>query len=96
MSNIVTKAAELIYRMDNDQLNEICEAIKLKRQHLTKQAIRRFVKGDHVQFVNRTGGRVNGTVVKVNIKYVIVDAHIGGNRYKVPASMLTLLSEVGA
>ena len=37
MANLVTKASELIYQMDNDQLNEVIEAIKLKRTHLTKQ-----------------------------------------------------------
>jgi len=94
MSNIVTRASELIYQMDNDQLNQVIEAIKLKRQNLARTAIRNFVKGDIVQFKDRNGGRINGTVVKVNIKYVIVDAHIGGARYKVPATMLKSVSEI--
>ena len=28
MNNLVTKASELIYQMDNDQLNQVIEAIK--------------------------------------------------------------------
>jgi len=88
MTNIVTKSVELIYQMDNDQLNQVIEAIKLKRQHLARQAVRSFTKGDIVRFKNRTGGLVTGSVQKVNRKYIIVDAHIGGTRYRVPATML--------
>ena len=67
MTNIVTKASELIYQMDGDQLQQVVEAIQLKRQYLSKQAIRNFVVGDMVQFTSRrTGGKVNGTVEKVN------------------------------
>ena len=37
MSNNVTKAVEAIYKMDNDELNQVIEAIKLKRQYLARQ-----------------------------------------------------------
>ena len=96
MTNIVTKASELIYKMDGDQLQQVVEAIQLKRQYLAKQAIRNFVVGDMVQFTSRrTGGKVNATVEKVNKKYVIVSTHIGGERWRVPATMLTKLSDIG-
>ena len=94
MSNLVTKSVELIYQMDNEQLKQVAEAIQLKRQYLAKQAIRKFVVGDMVQFTNKTGGRVNATVEKVNKKYVIVSTHIGGEKWRVPATMLTKLSEI--
>ncbi len=94
MSNYVTKAVEAIYKMDNDELNQVCEAIKLKRQHLSRQAVRNFLIGDMVQFTNRTGGKVNATVKKVNRKYVVVSAHIGGQQWRVPATMLTHLQEI--
>ena len=95
MTNIVTKASELIYKMDGDQLQQVVEAIQLKRQYLAKQAIRNFVVGDMVQFTSRrTGGKVNATVEKVNKKYVIVSTHIGGEKWRVPASMLTHLKEI--
>lgn len=94
MSNHVTKAVEAIYKMDNDELNQVVEAIKLKRQFLAKQAVKKFVVGDMVQFTNRSGGTINGTVRKVNRKYIIVDAHIGGTRYQVPATMLRSISEI--
>jgi hypothetical protein len=95
MSNLVTKSVELIYQMNNEQLKEVAEAIQLKRQYLAKQAIRNFVIGDMVQFTGKTGGKVNATVEKVNKKYVIVSTHIGGEKWRVPATMLTKLSDIG-
>jgi hypothetical protein len=97
MTNLVTKASELIYQMDGPQLQEIVEAVQLKRQYLAKQAIKNFIKGDMVQFTSRrTGGKVNATVEKVNKKYVIVSTHIGGEKWRVPATMLTKLSDIKA
>jgi predicted XRE-type DNA-binding protein len=95
MNNLVTKATTLIYQMDNDQLNQVIEAIKLKRNHLAKQAVKSFIKGDLVQFTNKNGMKVNATVEKVNKKYIVVDAHIGGQKWRVPATMLTKLSDIG-
>ena len=96
MANNVTKVVEVIYKMDADELDQVVEAIQLKRQYLAKQAIRNFVVGDMVQFTSRkTGGRVNATVEKVNKKYVIVSTHIGGEKWRVPATMLTKLSDIG-
>jgi len=95
MTNIVTKSVELIYQMDSNQLQQVAEAIQLKRQYLAKQAIKNFMVGDMVQFTSRkTGGKVNATVKKVNKKYVIVSAHIGGTQWRVPATMLTKISEI--
>ena len=94
-NNLVTKAVELIYQMEGTQLQEGIEAVQLKRQYLAKQAIKKFVVGDMVQFTSkRTGGKVNATVEKVNRKYVIVSTHIGGEKWRVPASMLVHLKEV--
>lgn len=95
MANLVTKAVELIYQMDNEQLKEVADAIQLKRQYLAKQAIKNFIVGDMVQFTSsRTGGKVNATVEKVNKKYVIVSTHIGGEKWRVPATMLTKIREI--
>lgn len=94
MTNLVTKASELIYQMDQDQIQQVVEAIQLKRQFLAKQAIRNFVVGDMVQFTDKRGGKVNATVKKVNKKYVIVSAHIGGTQWRVPATMLTKIKDI--
>ncbi len=97
MTNIVTKSVELIYQMNSDQLREVADAIQLKRQYLAKQAIKNFIVGDMVQFTSRrTGGKVNATVKKVNKKYVIVSTHIGGEQWRVPATMLTKISDIKA
>ena len=94
-NNLVTKAVELIYQMEGTQLQEVIEAVQLKRQYLAKQAIKKFVVGDMVQCTSKTtGGKVNATVEKVNRKYVIVSTHIGGEKWRVPASMLVHLKEV--
>jgi len=95
MSNNVTKAVEAIYKMDNDELKQVAEAIQMKRQFLAKQAIKNFIVGDMVQFTGKTGGKINATVQKVNKKYVIVSTHIGGEKWRVPATMLTKLSDIG-
>jgi len=87
MANVQKIIADIYAIDNNNDLNSIVEAIKLKRTHLAKSMARSFSKGDLVQFRSKTG-TVKGSVVKVNIKYVIVDAAIGGTRYKVPASML--------
>jgi len=85
-----------IYSIDsNNELNQIVEAIKLKRTQLSRQAVRNFTVGDMVQFTSsRTGGTVNATVKKVNRKYVIVSTHIGGEQWRVPATMLTHIQEI--
>jgi len=92
MSNIVTKATELVYQMDNDQLNQIIEAVKLKRQHLTKQNIRSFSVGDVVEYQGRNG-YTQGVVKKINRKYVVVDAGVNG-QWRVPANMLSPAKEM--
>ena len=91
MNNLVTKANELIYQMDNNQLNEVIEAIKMKRQYLAKQAVRSFLVGDIVQFTKKSGVKVTGQVRKVNKKYIIVNESATGTQWRVPATMLTKL-----
>ena len=71
----------------NEDLNLIVEAIKLKRQYLERTAVRQFVVGEKVQFTNRKGMPVGGTIRKINRKYIVVDTPVGG--YRVPATMLT-------
>ena len=94
MTNLVTKASELIYQMDNDQLNEVIEAIKLKRTHLTKQAVRSFMVGDIDSFTGKRGMDVSGKVKKIAQKYVTVDCGAQG-QWRVPGNHLTKLG-IGA
>ena len=94
MNNLVTKSVELIYQMDNDQLNEVIEAIKLKRTHLTKQAVRSFMIGDIVSFTGKRGVDVSGKVKKIAQKYVTVDCGAQA-QWRVPGNHLTKLG-IGA
>jgi len=95
MNNLVTKTNELIFQMDNDQLDQVIEAIKMKRQYLTKQATRSFVVGDIASFTSsRTGRDVNGKVIKVARKYITLDCGADG-QWRVPGNMLTKLG-IGA
>ena len=71
----------------NEDLNLIVEAVKLKRQYLERTAVRQFIVGEKVQFTNRKGMPVGGTIRKINRKYIVVDTPIGD--YRVPATMLT-------
>ena len=95
MNNLVTKATTLIYSMDSDQLNQVIEAVKLKRTHLAKQVARSVVIGDIVSFEGRRGQTVTGKVTKVNQKTVVVRDSNTQTQWKVTASMLTKLG-IGA
>ena len=62
MSNLVTKAVENIYKMDMNELNQVVEAINLKRTHLAKQITRSILVGDVVGFTGKRGEQVSGIV----------------------------------
>lgn len=94
MNNLVTKASELIYQMDQDQLNQVIEAIKLKRNHIATQAVRSFMIGDIVGFTGKKGNQVSGKIKKINKKYIIIDCGTQG-QWRVPANHLTKLG-IGA
>lgn len=86
MSNLVTRATELIYQMNSDEINQIVDAIKLKRTHLARQTASNLVVGDLVSFEGRRG-HTSGRITKINRKTVVVDC-AGKGMWKVTASML--------
>ena len=91
MSNRVTKAVELIYQMDTDELNQIIEAVKLKRTHLARTMTRSVNVGDTVTFEAR-GRTVTGKVTKVNTKTLQVREEntngFSSTNWKVTASLV--------
>jgi len=89
MSSLVTKAIESIYQMDNNELNQVVEAIKLKRTHLARQVARSVIKGDIVQFAGRRGQMIQGKVMKVNQKTLVVMDSQTQTQWKVTASLVT-------
>jgi FKBP-type peptidyl-prolyl cis-trans isomerase 2 len=92
MSNRVNQAVELIYQMENDEVDQVVEAIKLKRTHLARQATGQLTVGDTVEFDAR-GRTVRGTVTKVNRKTVVVHerrpSDLVGTNWRVTASLLS-------
>jgi hypothetical protein len=96
MSNRVTRAVEQIYQMDANELNQVVEAIKLKRTSLARQATRSVIIGDTVSFEAR-GRMVVGKVTKVNIKTLTVREDRNGSvtNWKVSATLVNKVT-VGA
>jgi len=87
MNNVQT-AVEAIRNANNDELNQIVEAIKMQRTWLARTTARALTVGDTVSFTGRGGKTVTGKVTKINRKTVVVDE--GFTRWKVPASLLSL------
>lgn len=84
--NTVQTAVNAINSMNNDELEQIVDAVKLRRTYLSRQTTRQMTVGDSVEFEAR-GRTVQGVVIKINRKTVIVNESGYGN-WKVPASML--------
>lgn len=75
----------------NDDINELVEYIKMRRQTLSRQNTLTLRRGAPVQFKStRNGGAViRGVVEDIKIKNVIVSTPAG--RYRVPASMIEMV-----
>ena len=87
MIHIVNSVIEDLNKMDNEQLNEVAHAIKLRRNFLASRAVRQFVIGDRVEF-NGKRGKVVGEIKKVNRKNLVVEDLNTMTRWKVPANMV--------
>lgn len=73
----------------NEDLNSIGDAIKFARSQIATKNKFILVKGSSVKFTNsRSGQTVNGTVEKVNRKFIIVKS--GLTNWRVPANMLSV------
>jgi hypothetical protein len=86
--NTVQTAIDAIHKMNNDELNQVVSAIKLRRNYLTRQKAVTFMVGDRVSFAAR-GMQVLGTVTKVNTKTVQVKQDNSFTTWKVHASLLS-------
>ena len=76
--------------LNNDELNKVVEAVKLRRNQLHFQDAHSLKFRDRVSFQGRHGRTEVGTVEKVKIKYVLVRTD-AGQRWNVPGSHLTLI-----
>mgnify|MGYP001469042494 FL=1 len=79
----------LVHNMDADQVDQLVQAIKLRRNRINNQAMHTVQVGDNVKFTGRNGNVVSGSVTKKAIKFVTVDT--GSVKWKVPANMLEVL-----
>ena len=76
--------------LNNDELNKVVEAVKLRRNQLHFTDAHNLKFNDRVSFQGRHGITETGTVEKVKIKYVLVRTD-RGQRWNVPGSHLTLI-----
>tara|TARA_B110000503_G_scaffold127315_1_gene196909 strand:+ start:136 stop:411 length:276 start_codon:yes stop_codon:yes gene_type:complete len=88
MNNVRT-AITLIRDMNNDEINQVVEAIKLQRTYNARSATRSLMVGDTVTFDAKTRGVITGKVLKINIKTVQVRCNRTQGLWKVTASALT-------
>jgi ribosomal protein L35AE/L33A len=86
------KLIDTIYKLNNEDLNTVIDAIKLRRNQIHTQQAQTFKVGDTVSFKGRYGRTETGTVVKVKIKNVVVDT--GSVRWNVPGNLLTKARKV--
>jgi len=87
MNNVQT-AVEAIRNMNNDEINQVVEAIKLQRTYLARTTARALAVGDTVQFDARDR-TVTGVVTKINRKTVVVREQ-GYGQWRVTASLLRM------
>ena len=86
--NKVQITIDHIRNMNNDELNQVVEAIKMQRTWLARTTAGALAVGDTVEFVAH-GRVVTGVVTKINRKTVIVKE--GYTNWKVTASLLKVI-----
>ena len=79
----LNKMIQDIYVLNNDELNKVVEAVKLRRNQLHFADAHNLKFRDRVSFQGRHGITETGTVEKVKIKYVLVKTD-RGQRWNVP------------
>ena len=88
MKEIINK----IFSLDATDLDQVIQAVKMRRNQLHFQNANKLSVGDRVEFEGRNGRTLQGTVSKIKIKYVLV-ACDNGQRWNVPGSHLTQIKE---
>jgi hypothetical protein len=94
MSNgkLTTKVDILVYEIVNgdyslNDLRTIHNALRLAHRNKSVIASRNFEVGEKVKFTMKSGLAISGTVMKVNIKNILVKVS-PTKQYRVPAAML--------
>ena len=84
--NVIT-VHKYIRNANNEEITELTELIKIRKEILSQHKMNSMEVGDKVFFISK-GKKVQGTIRKKNIKRLVVDTEQGG--WNIPASMLTL------
>ena len=92
MNKKVEKIIEGIYTLNNEELNSVVDAFKLRRNQLHYQDAQSCRVGDRVSFKGRHNVIEKGTIEKIKIKYILVRTD-SGQRWNVPGSHLTSIKE---
>ena len=88
----LNKMIQDIYTLNSDELNQVVDAVKLRRNQLHSLDAHSLRIGQRVSFQGRHGITEKGTVEKIKIKYVLVRTD-RGQRWNVPGSHLTQIKE---
>ena len=78
MKEIINK----IFSLDATDLDQVIQAVKMRRNQLHFQNANKLSVGDRVEFEGKNGRTLQGTVSKIKIKYVLV-ACDNGQRYTI-------------
>ena len=78
--------------LNNDELNKVIEAVKLRRNQLHSIQAHSLKIGQRVSFQGRHGITEKGVVERIKIKYVLVRTD-RGQRWNVPGAHLTIIKE---
>jgi hypothetical protein len=93
MNNHIQTLVTEISKLNIEEVNLIAEAIKLRRQFITKTVARTIQPGTTVEFNAKTRGIIRGTVTKVNTKNIVVQQQNTLTSWRVPANMITVVNE---
>ena len=85
----LTDTMHLVQNMTATQVDDIVEAIKLRRTRMHRDAVHVLNVGDKVKFTGRGNKTVTGTITKKAVKNVIIDT--GAGKWRVPASIVTTM-----
>jgi hypothetical protein len=76
-------------QFSNDELKSFIDAVKFARGQLGRQNARKLQPGVQVQFTDRLGRKVPGSIDSIKIKNAVVSTAQG--RYRVPMNMLEIV-----
>ena len=86
--NKIQKIIEAILTMDNEDIQSVVDAVKMRRNQLHLKDAQSFRVGDTVFFRGRRNSLQEAKVEKIKVKFVLVRT-LDGTRWNVPGSHLS-------